>query len=220
MTLVGYTNAGKSTLLNQLTEAGVLVEDRLFSTLDPTTRRLDLPGGEVVLLSDTVGFVRNLPHQLVEAFKSTLDEVAEADLLIHVVDASGPHPEQNIRAVNSVLDEIGATNVPQIIVFNKSDLAWPDDVASFLERFEGSVAVSAVTGEGIEHFLRTLGDRLRALTNVVEFFVPYERGDILAAIHREGEVIVETHEETGTRVRARLDDAATGKYSQFCVPTT
>ncbi len=220
VTLVGYTNAGKSTLLNQLTEAGVLVEDRLFSTLDPTTRRLDLPGGEVVLLSDTVGFVRNLPHQLVEAFKSTLDEVAEADLLIHVVDASGPHPEQNIRAVNSVLDEIGATNVPQIIVFNKSDLAWPDDVASFLERFEGSVAVSAVTGEGIEHFLRTLGDRLRALTNVVEFFVPYERGDILAAIHREGEVIVETHEETGTRVRARLDDAATGKYSQFCVPTT
>ncbi len=220
VTLVGYTNAGKSTLLNQLTEAGVLVEDRLFSTLDPTTRRLDLPGGEVVLLSDTVGFVRNLPHQLVEAFKSTLDEVAEADLLIHVVDASGPHPEQNIRAVNSVLDEIGATNVPQIIVFNKSDLAWPDDVASFLERFEGSVAVSAVTGEGIENFLRTLGDRLRALTNVVEFFVPYERGDILAAIHREGEVIVETHEETGTRVRARLDDAATGKYSQFCVPTT
>ena len=220
VTLVGYTNAGKSTLLNQLTEAGVLVEDRLFSTLDPTTRRLDLPGGEVVLLSDTVGFVRNLPHQLVEAFKSTLDEVAEADLLIHVVDASGPHPEQNIRAVNSVLDEIGATNVAQIIVFNKSDLAWPDDVASFLERFEGSVAVSAVTGEGIENFLRTLGDRLRALTNVVEFFVPYDRGDILAAIHREGEVIVETHEETGTRVRARLDDAATGKYSQFCVPTT
>lgn len=220
VTLVGYTNAGKSTLLNQLTEAGVLVEDRLFSTLDPTTRRLDLPGGEVVLLSDTVGFVRNLPHQLVEAFKSTLDEVAEADLLIHVVDASGPHPEQNIRAVNSVLDEIGATDVPQILVFNKSDLAWPDDVTSYLERYDGSVAVSAVTGEGIPQFLRTLGDRLRALTNVVEFFVPYERGDVLAAIHREGEVLVESHEETGTRLRARLDQAATGKYAPFSVATS
>jgi GTPase len=220
VTLVGYTNAGKSTLLNQLTEAGVLVEDRLFSTLDPTTRRLDLPGGEVVLLSDTVGFVRNLPHQLVEAFKSTLDEVAEADLLIHVVDASGPHPEQNIRAVNSVLDEIGALDVPQIIVFNKSDLAWPHDVEAFLERYEGSVAVSAVTGAGIGAFLETLGDRLRALTNVVEFFIAYERGDILAAIHREGEVLVETHEDTGTRLRARLDDAATGKYAEFIVATT
>jgi GTPase len=218
VTLVGYTNAGKSTLLNQLTEAGVLVEDRLFSTLDPTTRRLDLPGGEVVLLSDTVGFVRNLPHQLVEAFKSTLDEVAEADLLIHVVDASGPHPEQNIRAVDSVLDEIGAHEVSQIIVFNKCDLAWPDTVTSLLERYEGSVAVSAVTGEGIENFLRTLGDRLRALTNVVEFFIPYERGDVLAAIHREGEVLVETHEETGARLRARLDQAATGKYADFIVP--
>jgi GTPase len=220
VTLVGYTNAGKSTLLNQLTEAGVLVEDRLFSTLDPTTRRLDLPGGEVVLLSDTVGFVRNLPHQLVEAFKSTLDEVAEADLLIHVVDASGPHPEQNIRAVDSVLDEIGAHDVTQIIVFNKCDLAWPDTVASLLERYEGSVAVSAVTGEGIENFLRTLGDRLRALTNVVEFFIPYERGDVLAAIHREGEVLVETHEETGARLRARLDQAATGKYADFIVAGT
>jgi GTPase len=220
VTLVGYTNAGKSTLLNQLTEAGVLVEDRLFSTLDPTTRRLDLPGGEVVLLSDTVGFVRNLPHQLVEAFKSTLDEVAEADLLIHVVDASGPHPEQNIRAVDSVLDEIGAHDVTQIIVFNKCDLAWPDTVASLLERYEGSVAVSAVTGEGIENFLRTLGDRLRALTNVVEFFIPYERGDVLAAIHREGEVLVETHEETGARLRARLDQAATGKYADFIVSGT
>ncbi len=220
VTLVGYTNAGKSTLLNQLTEAGVLVQDRLFSTLDPTTRRLDLPGGEVVLLSDTVGFVRNLPHQLVEAFKSTLHEVTEADLLIHVVDASGPHPEQNIRAVDSVLDEIGAHNVPQIIVFNKTDLAWPHDVESLLERYEGSVSVSAVTGAGIEDFLNTLGDRLRALTKVVEFFIPYERGDILAAIHREGEVLVETHEDTGTRLRARLDEAATGKYAEFSVPTT
>ncbi len=215
--IVGYTNAGKSTLLNRLTEAGVLVEDRLFSTLDPTTRRLSLPGGEVVLLSDTVGFVRNLPHQLVEAFKSTLDEVAEADLLIHVVDASAAAPEGNMRAVNEVLDEIKAGSVPQLIVFNKSDVAWPEDVARLIERYSGSVALSAVTGEGIDGFLRELSDRLRALTNVVELLVPYERGDIVAAIHREGEVLVEAHEEGGTRLRARLDQAASGAFAAFVV---
>lgn len=217
VTLVGYTNAGKSTILNRLTEAGVLVENRLFSTLDPTTRRLDLPGGEVVLLSDTVGFVRNLPHQLVEAFKSTLDEVAEADLLIHVVDASGPHPEQNIRAVDIVLREIGAADVPQIIVFNKADVAWPDHVQILLDRFEGSVAVSAVSGAGVDEFLQVLSDRLRALTKVIEFFVPYDRGDVLAAIYREGEVLLESHEETGTRLRARLDDAGRGLYAPYLV---
>ena len=215
--IVGYTNAGKSTLLNRLTEAGVLVEDRLFSTLDPTTRRLSLPGGEVVLLSDTVGFVRNLPHQLVEAFKSTLDEVAEADLLIHVVDASAAAPEGNMRAVNEVLEEIKAGSVPQLIVFNKSDVAWPEDVARLIERYSGSVALSAVTGEGIDGFLRELSDRLRALTNVVELLVPYERGDIVAAIHREGEVLVEAHEEGGTRLRARLDQAASGAFAAFVV---
>ena len=215
--IVGYTNAGKSTLLNRLTEAGVLVEDRLFSTLDPTTRRLSLPGGEVVLLSDTVGFVRNLPHQLVEAFKSTLDEVAEADLLIHVVDASASAPEGNMRAVNEVLEEIKAGSVPQLIVFNKSDVAWPEDVARLIERYSGSVALSAVTGEGIDGFLRELSDRLRALTNVVELLVPYERGDIVAAIHREGEVLVEAHEEGGTRLRARLDQAASGAFAAFVV---
>ena len=215
--IVGYTNAGKSTLLNRLTEAGVLVEDRLFSTLDPTTRRLSLPGGEVVLLSDTVGFVRNLPHQLVEAFKSTLDEVAEADLLIHVVDASAAAPEGNMRAVNEVLDEIKAGSVPQLIVFNKSDVAWPEDVARLIERYSGSVALSAVTGEGTDGFLRELSDRLRALTNVVELLVPYERGDIVAAIHREGEVLVEAHEEGGTRLRARLDQAASGAFAAFVV---
>ena len=215
--IVGYTNAGKSTLLNRLTEAGVLVEDRLFSTLDPTTRRLSLPGGEVVLLSDTVGFVRNLPHQLVEAFKSTLDEVAEADLLIHVVDASAGAPEGNMRAVDEVLDEIKAGTVPQMIVFNKRDVAWPAEVDRLLDRYSGSVAVSAVTGDGVDEFLRELSDRLRALTNVVELLVPYERGDIVAAIHREGEVLVEAHEDGGTRLRARLDNAATGAFAAFVV---
>ena len=213
--LVGYTNAGKSTLLNRLTEAGVLVEDRLFSTLDSTTRRLSLPGGEVVLLSDTVGFVRNLPHQLVEAFKSTLDEVAEADLLLHVVDGSAVDPVGNMLAVDTVLDEIGAAKVPQLIVFNKADVAWPADVQRLLERNEGSVGVSAVTGVGIDNMLDTIGDRLRAMAKIVEFLVPYERGDVVAAIHREGEVLVETHETGGTRLRARLDTAGAGKYQQY-----
>ncbi len=215
--LVGYTNAGKSTLLNRLTEAGVLVEDRLFSTLDPTTRRLSLPGGEVVLLSDTVGFVRNLPHQLVEAFKSTLTEVANADLLVHVVDASSVDPEGNMRAVEIVLEELGANLVPQMVVFNKADVAWPADVDRLLERYHGSVRISAVTGDGIDDFLEELGDRLRSLTSVVELLVPYSRGDIVAAVHREGEVLLEAHEDGGTRLRARLDHAGAGKLAEFVV---
>lgn len=215
--LVGYTNAGKSTLLNRLTEAGVLVENRLFSTLDPTTRRLSLPGGEVVLLSDTVGFVRNLPHQLVEAFKSTLDEVAEADLLVHVVDASAVSPEGNIGAVDEVLGSIEAARVPQLIVFNKTDVAWPEQVAQLLDRYPGSVAISAYSGDGIEGLLEAISDRIRALTNVVELFIPYGRGDLLAAVHREGEVLVESHEDDGTRVRARLDAAGAGKFRDVLV---
>ena len=215
--LVGYTNAGKSTLLNRLTEAGVLVEDRLFSTLDPTTRRLSLPGGEVVLLSDTVGFVRNLPHQLVEAFKSTLTEVANADLLVHVVDASSVDPEGNMRAVEIVLEELGANLVPQMVVFNKADVAWPADVDRLLERYHGSVRISAVTGDDIDDFLEELGDRLRSLTSVVELLVPYSRGDIVAAVHREGEVLLEAHEDGGTRLRARLDHAGAGKLAEFVV---
>jgi GTPase len=215
VTLVGYTNAGKSTLLNQLTQAGVLVEDRLFSTLDPTTRRLDLPGGEVVLLSDTVGFVRQLPHALVEAFKSTLDEVAESDVLVHVVDASSADPEGNIAAVQAVLHDIGADHVPQVMVFNKTDVAWPERVDWLLDRYAPACAVSAVTGDGVESFLTLLGDQIRSLTMVTELVVPYDRGDVLAALHREGEVLVEVHEEAGTRVQARLDEAARGRFALY-----
>jgi GTP-binding protein HflX len=211
VTLVGYTNAGKSTLLNRLTDAGVLVEDRLFSTLDPTTRRLSLPGGEVVLLSDTVGFVRKLPHQLVEAFRSTLDEVAEADLLVHVVDGSASDPGQQILAVGTVLEEIGAGWVPSLVVYNKADLGAPGDPV------DGSVSVSARTGSGIEAFLAALSDRLRGLHAVVELAVPFDRGDVLAAVHRSGEVIVETYEEGATRVRARLDQADEARFREWLV---
>ncbi len=220
VTLVGYTNAGKSTVLNLLTEAGVLVENRLFSTLDSTTRRLALPGGEVILLSDTVGFVRNLPHMLVEAFKSTLREVGEADLLVHVVDASSPDTEGNMRAVDEVLREIEAGSVPQMIVFNKCDVTWPEKMETLLARYPGSVAISAITREGVDNFLEELSDRVRSLTNVVELLIPYDRGDIVAAVHREGEVLVETHEENGTRLRARLDSAASGVLAAFVVPTS
>ncbi|MEQ9161502.1 MAG: GTPase HflX, partial [Ilumatobacter fluminis] len=214
--IVGYTNAGKSTLLNRLTDAGVLSEDRLFATLDPTTRRLALPGGEPVLLTDTVGFVRSLPHGLVEAFKGTLEVAALADYLVHVVDASSVDPDGQITAVREVLAEIGGDEVPELIVFNKSDLA-PDDAPQLVVDHPGSVAVSAVTGDGIEVFLRTLADRLRALTNVVELLIPYDRGDVIATVHREGEVVSTTEAERGLTVRARLSDASAGRLAEFVV---
>jgi GTP-binding protein HflX len=216
ISIVGYTNAGKSTLLNRLTDAGVLVEDRLFATLDPTTRRLALAGGEPVLITDTVGFVRRLPHGLVEAFKSTLETVAEADLLLNVVDSSAPDPQAQIDAVRSVLVEIDADRVPELLVFNKADLAG-EEAARLAKLHPGSVAVSARRGEGIDDLLRVLSDRLRALAKVVELLVPYERGDVLAAVHREGEVVSQMETEGGLRVRARLDDAAAGRLAEFAV---
>jgi GTP-binding protein HflX len=217
-TIVGYTNAGKSTLLNRLTQAGVLVEDRLFATLDPTTRRLSLPGGEPVLLTDTVGFVQRLPHGLVEAFKSTLEVVAEADLLIHVVDASAPDPDSQIGAVRTVLAEIGADRVPELLVVNKTDIA-PDAAKRLLAEREGAVALSARTGDGVDDLLRTMSDRLRSLARVTELLVPYERGDVLASIHREGEVVSTSNTEGGIRVRARLGDASAGRLADFVVAT-
>jgi GTPase len=214
--IVGYTNAGKSTLLNRLTEAGVLVEDRLFATLDATTRRLDLPGGEPVLLTDTVGFVRKLPHQLVEAFRSTLDVVVDADLLVHVVDASSPEPSEQIEAVHAVLEEIGASTRPELLAFNKIDLAR-DRADRLVASHPGSVGVSGRTGEGLDELLLAVGDRLRAVTAVVELQVPFDRGDVLASVHREGEVLVELAEPEGMRLRARLDDAAATRLREFVV---
>jgi GTP-binding protein HflX len=212
--IVGYTNAGKSTLLNRLTNAGVLTENRLFATLDPTTRRLAMPGGETVLITDTVGFVRNLPHGLVEAFKSTLEVAAEAELLVHVVNSAAANPEAQIDAVRVVLEEIGADTVPELLVFNKSDLD-PVTAERLVEDHHGSVAVSAITGDGIETFLRTLGDRVRSLTVVHELLIPYERGDVLASVHREGEVVSTVTEDSGVRVRARLSDASAGRLAEF-----
>ena len=215
--LVGYTNAGKSTLLNRVTEAGVLVEDRLFSTLDPTTRRLRLLGGEIVLLSDTVGFVRRLPHQLVEAFRSTLEEVADADLLLHVVDAGSDEGEAQIEAVHGVLREIGAGDVPELVVVKEVDAADPDTVRALLGAHPGAVSVSALTGEGIDKLLEAVATRLRSLARIIELSVPYGRGDVIAALHREGEVLVEVHENDATRLRARVPETELSRFREFVV---
>jgi GTP-binding protein HflX len=212
--IVGYTNAGKSTLLNRMTDAGVLVEDRLFATLDATTRRLELPGGEAVFLTDTVGFVRKLPHQLVEAFRTTLDVVVDADLLVHVVDSSALDPFGDIDAVRGVLREIGAEDVPELYAFNKADTD-PVAAAHLAAREEGAVAVSAVTGEGIEDLLAAIGRRLRSSARVVSLVVPFDRGDALAMAHREGEVLDESSDEHGWRLRVRLDEGSVGRLAEF-----
>jgi GTP-binding protein HflX len=201
VSLVGYTNAGKSTLLNHLTDAGVLVEDRLFATVDPRTRRLTLPGGEAVLLSDTVGFVR------------TLEVVTESDLLVHVVDSASPDPETQIEAVRAVLDEIGAGSVPELLAFNKGDVST--EAKRLADRQPGAVTVSALTGEGIPGLLAAIGDRLRASARVLDLVVPYERGDILAAVHREGEVLVETHDDDAARLRVRVDGVGAARFAAF-----
>jgi GTP-binding protein HflX len=210
--LVGYTNAGKSSLLNRLTGADVLAEDRLFVTLDPRTRQFALPGGETILMTDTVGFIRKLPHELVEAFRSTLDSVHLAELVLHVIDGSAEDADVQIDAVNEVLREIDADGVPQILVVNKVDLS--DDARRLAERL-GAVPISAATGEGISELLEIIGDRLRIGDAVSTLLVPFDRGDVLAALHREGEVIEETVEETAVLIRAVLDRAATAKFAAF-----
>jgi GTP-binding protein HflX len=214
VSFVGYTNAGKSTLLNCLTNADVLVENRLFSTLDPRTRRLELPGGEVVLCSDTVGFVRKLPHQLVDAFHATLEVVSDADLLVHVVDGSAADPVGQIEAVQGVLDEIGAALVPVLLAVNKADLA-PREAARLAAATPGAVAFSALTGRGVPALLAAISDRVRAGDLTVDLAVPVGRGDVVAAVHREGEVIGEQYDGETVRLRARLDERGTRRFAEF-----
>ena len=206
--IVGYTNAGKSSLLNQLTGAGVLVENALFATLDPTVRRATTPDGRGYTLTDTVGFVRALPHQLVEAFRSTLEEVAEADLVLHVVDAAHPDPEGQIAAVRTVLADIeGAMDVPEIVVLNKADLAAADQIARLRTQEHGAVVVSAHTGEGLDGLQQVIADALPRPDVLVDVVVPYDRGDLVHQVHEHGEVEHEEHREDGTALRARVDPA-------------
>ena len=211
--LVGYTNAGKSSLLNRLAGADVHVEDRLFATLDATTRRLALPGGETVFATDTVGFVRKLPHQLVTAFKTTLDVVRDADLLVHVVDGNGHDPVGSMDAVREVLEEIGAGDVPELLVFNKADHG--DGSERLAEKYEGSVAVSAHSGFNLEHLTAVIGDRVRSMTALAELMIPWNRGDVLASVHREGQVLSESAEEHGMRLKARLEPASLGHLHEY-----
>lgn len=202
--IAGYTNAGKSSLLNRLTGAGVLVEDELFATLDPTVRRLELPSGRACTVADTVGFVRHLPHHLVEAFRSTLEEVTEADLVLHVVDGSDAEPQEQMAAVREVLAEIGAGSLPELVVINKCDMADPIDLARLRRLEPDAVVVSARTGEGVPELLAALDARLPHPEVDVDVVVPYDRGDLVAQAHERGEVIAEEHLAQGTRLKARV----------------
>jgi GTP-binding protein HflX len=215
--LVGYTNAGKSTLLNRLTEAEVLTEDRLFSTLDSTVRRLELQSGRVMLLSDTVGFVRRLPHHLVEAFRSTLDDTKEADVLVHLVDASDPDPEGQIAAVHEVLAEIEAIGIPEQIVFNKIDVADPTAVARLRTLHPDALFISARTGEGVDLLLGAVEERLRSTTTLLHLDVPYTRADVIAAAHRLGEVVAEKHDDDSTILVVRLPARHLAQFQEFLV---
>ena len=205
--IAGYTNAGKSSLLNAMTQAGVLVENALFATLDPTVRRARTPHGREYTLADTVGFVRHLPHQLVEAFRSTLEEVRDADLIVHVVDGSDEAPEEQIAAVREVLSEIGAQDVPELIVINKADIADPETVQRLLRREPHSVLVSARTGQGLDTLATAIEQDLPGAWVPVDLIVPFARGDLLSRAHREGAVAVVEHGETGTHLVARVPQA-------------
>ena len=215
--IVGYTNAGKSTLLNTLTGAGVLAEDKLFATLDPTTRRLRLPTNQNVLLTDTVGFIRKLPHTLVEAFKATLEEVVQADLLVHVVDVSHPQAEEQIASVNSVLEEIGAAGKPTLMVLNKMDQlnGSLDMVSRFLERYPGAVTVSAATGEGIPALMAELSSQLRPIREFIELAIPHERTDLIARLHEVGQVIERDYTGQLARFKARIPPHWHEEFSQY-----
>jgi GTP-binding protein HflX len=205
--IAGYTNAGKSSILNRITGAGVLVENALFATLDPTVRKTKTPGGRDYTIADTVGFVRHLPHQLVEAFRSTLEEVRDADLIVHVVDGSDDAPEEQISAVREVLNEIDAGNVRELIVINKADIADPHTVAALLLREPEAVVVSARTGHGFDELLDAIEHALPNLLEDVDVVVPYSRGDLVSRAHRQGEVGSVEHDENGTRLRARVPEA-------------
>jgi len=218
--IAGYTNAGKSSLLNRLTDAGVLVEDALFATLDPTTRRTTTSDGRIYTMSDTVGFVRHLPHQLVEAFRSTLEEVADSDLILHVVDGSHPDPEGQISAVREVFAEIGADKVPELVVINKSDVADPMVLARLKQREPHSVVVSAKSGEGVTEVLAAVEADLPRPGTSFEALLPYERGDLLNRIHEHGELDHLEHTAEGTVVRGRAHADLAGELVPYLTSST
>lgn len=217
--IAGYTNAGKSSLLNRLTGAGVLVQNALFATLDPTTRRADLPDGRAVVFTDTVGFVRHLPTQLVEAFRSTLEEVVDSELLLHVVDGSDPFPLRQIEAVrtvvNDVVEEQNADQPRELVVVNKIDAADPVVLTELHHALPDAVFVSAVTGEGIEDLRERVTQIIASGDTELTLDIPYSRGDVVSRVHAEGAILDETHTESGTRLHVRLPSSVAGEVMEF-----
>ncbi len=213
--LAGYTNSGKSTLMNALTHAGVLVADQPFATLDPVTRRLALPGGRKATVSDTVGFIRKLPHDLVEAFKSTLEEVARADLVLHVADANAPDLADQMRAVRDVLAEIGAGTIPEVLALNKWDLVDEDERSRIVRRHPEGVPVSALTGDGVEALLQRVADVLPSPPVEVHLLVPFDRPEIVPMLYRRAEILTAEDTPEGTEVVARVGEAELSEIQGF-----
>ncbi len=215
--IAGYTNAGKSSLLNRLTGAGVLVENALFATLDPTTRKTMTPDGRIFTYSDTVGFVRHLPHQLIEAFRSTLEEVAESDLVVHVVDGAHPDPEQQVRSVHEVLGEVGADKLPELLVINKIDVASEESLLRLKRLWPSAVFVSAHTGAGMDDLRIAIEAKLPRPAVELRVLVPYDRGELVAAVHDRGEVLSEDHRENGTELWVRVPEFLAGMLRPFAL---
>ncbi|MBD8010787.1 GTPase HflX [Microbacterium sp. NPDC077391] len=215
--IAGYTNAGKSSLLNALTSAGVLVENALFATLDATVRRAESADGRVYTLADTVGFVRNLPHQLVEAFRSTLEEVGQADLLVHVVDGSHPDPSAQLQTVRDVIGDVGGRDIPEIVVFNKADLIDDDERLVLRGLAPDAHFVSSRTGEGIAELRAEIERRLPMPAIEVRALVPYDRGDLVSAVHESGVLISAEHEENGTAVHAHVSERLAAELAPFAI---
>ncbi|MFT2817706.1 GTPase HflX [Leifsonia sp. A12D58] len=213
--IAGYTNAGKSSLLNRITKAGLLVENSLFATLDATVRKSTTADGRLYTFTDTVGFVRNLPHQLVEAFRSTLEEVADADVIVHVVDGSHPDPASQLSTVRDVIGEVGARDIPEIVVFNKSDLISDDDRLVLRGLQPKALFVSARSGEGVEELLETIAALLPTPGIELELLIPYERGDLIAVLHEQGKVLSTEYAESGTKVRALVTPEIQAQFAPF-----
>ncbi|PKM94576.1 MAG: GTPase HflX [Firmicutes bacterium HGW-Firmicutes-1] len=210
--IVGYTNAGKSTILNQLTDAGVLQEDKLFATLDPTTRNLSLPDGKEIMLTDTVGFVRKLPHHLIQAFKSTLEEAAFADILLHVVDSSSPQASRHIEVVYETLEKLGAGDKPVLTLFNKIDKEGADTSLKDLKAFK-TVNMSAINSVGFDEMLKILEDKLQEDKILIKTTIPYDQGSTLQAIRVYGQILKESYENDGTYIEAYVDHFLLNKYN-------
>ncbi|NOX60477.1 MAG: GTPase HflX, partial [Chloroflexi bacterium] len=215
--LVGYTNAGKSTLLNALTHANVRAEDQLFATLDPTTRRFALPSGREALMTDTVGFIQKLPTQLVAAFRATLEEIREADLLLHVVDASHPNAAEQAAIVREVLDELNASHIPALVALNKIDLLPSRDLARLerVDAFADAAPVSALTGQGLDELLERLELALTEAMVPIQVLIPYEAGELVDVIHRLGVVSRQSHEPNGILIAGRVPASLLGRLNAY-----